>query len=79
MSLSEPSSGPDSRVPPPGSVDAFLEAKLHWPRGARGLGRPAPPAGSVRPVDAAPGDPDRCPGRLREDDARVAVAGKRAW
>ncbi len=32
MSLSEPSSGPDDRVPPPRTVDAFLEAKLHWPR-----------------------------------------------
>ena len=32
MSLIEPSSGPDDRVPPHRTVDAFLEAKLHWPR-----------------------------------------------
>ena len=32
MSLIEPSSGPDDRVPPRRTVDAFLEAKLHWPR-----------------------------------------------
>ncbi len=32
MSSSEPSSGPDGRVPPQRSVDSFLEAKLHWPR-----------------------------------------------
>ena len=32
MSPSEPSSGPDDRVPPRRTVDSFLEAKLHWPR-----------------------------------------------